>query len=555
MSIKELNTRIALRYDSYQNWTSTDKDDQGGNLVLLPGEIGICELPTPNEASNVAPTVLFKVGGTKYPATQADGSAHPKAGQLMAFKDLPWASAKAADVYSWAKAETVVLEDGTIKFIDAGGIAVHSIDLSEAFASKEDLADLATRVAALESDSVGGGITDTQFGELTTQLDNLEDQIEEISTNQANQAADIAALDQAISAEPYNREQADLEINKKIGDGFSDTNTVKAAIEAASALGQQGIDAAASVQSALLALTTTGQVATNTSTIATLTDTVNADIAALEDVDTALDTRIKGLEAFFEAADHDGKEGGLLDALDTLVEIQTYLTGEGSATDGVLSRIASAESNITALQNTLADGGDFEQRVATAEADIAANNAAITILQSITKDFDGEGAIKAAITAVQESAAQGIADAATAKSDASAALTAANSADSKITTFGTLLDEVKTKAENAAAGVAGLNGSLTTAVGDITALQEIVVSGENSNEKLREAITSLQELTGSSGTLQETLTDLQEAVEDNTENISDALSRIAAIEDDYLKSVDEFIFQCGTSMSISTTNN
>ena len=85
---KELHTRIALRYDNYLNWTNTDKPNQGGNLVLLPGELGICELPAPNEASNVAPTVLFKVGGTRYPAVQTNGSTRPKAGQLMAFKDL-----------------------------------------------------------------------------------------------------------------------------------------------------------------------------------------------------------------------------------------------------------------------------------------------------------------------------------------------------------------------------------------------------------------------------------------------------------------------------------
>ena len=59
------------------------------------GEIGLCEIPsainsfTENGEQvkvNTAPTVLFKVGDGK-----------------TAFKDLPWASAKAADVYSWAK--------------------------------------------------------------------------------------------------------------------------------------------------------------------------------------------------------------------------------------------------------------------------------------------------------------------------------------------------------------------------------------------------------------------------------------------------------------------
>ena len=73
---KELQTRIALKYDSYDKWTTAP----GKNLVLLKGEVGICEIPAVNAASEVAPTVLFKVGdGTK------------------TFEQLPWASAKAAD--------------------------------------------------------------------------------------------------------------------------------------------------------------------------------------------------------------------------------------------------------------------------------------------------------------------------------------------------------------------------------------------------------------------------------------------------------------------------
>ena len=87
----EIKTRIALKYDSYANWAANP------TLVLLKGELGICEIQEDTtevaETSegakskvNTAPTVLFKVGDGK---TQ--------------FSALPWASAKAADVYSWAK--------------------------------------------------------------------------------------------------------------------------------------------------------------------------------------------------------------------------------------------------------------------------------------------------------------------------------------------------------------------------------------------------------------------------------------------------------------------
>ena len=94
--VKNLNTRIALKYDSYENWTHH-------NPILLKGEIAIAELPVsenkpgvgePNAAGSTpaiqnAPNILIKVG---------DGTNH--------YNDLKFVSALAADVYSWAKAAT-----------------------------------------------------------------------------------------------------------------------------------------------------------------------------------------------------------------------------------------------------------------------------------------------------------------------------------------------------------------------------------------------------------------------------------------------------------------
>ena len=94
--VKNLNTRIALKYDSYANW-------QEHNPILLKGEIAIAELPVngnkpgvgvPNADGSTpaiqnAPNILIKVG---------DGTNH--------YNDLKFVSALAADVYSWAKAAT-----------------------------------------------------------------------------------------------------------------------------------------------------------------------------------------------------------------------------------------------------------------------------------------------------------------------------------------------------------------------------------------------------------------------------------------------------------------
>ena len=82
MAERTLNTRIRLRYASYTEW-------QNSTVQLLPGEVAVCYVEANNtEIKNTAPTVLFKVG---------DGS--------HVFKDLKWSSARAADVFDWAKVE------------------------------------------------------------------------------------------------------------------------------------------------------------------------------------------------------------------------------------------------------------------------------------------------------------------------------------------------------------------------------------------------------------------------------------------------------------------
>lgn len=85
MAEKKLNVRVQLKYDSYTNWTTN-------NPVLKAGEVAVATIASGNtqEVNSVAaPQVLLKVG---------DGTS--------TYNALPFVSAKSADVYSWAKAET-----------------------------------------------------------------------------------------------------------------------------------------------------------------------------------------------------------------------------------------------------------------------------------------------------------------------------------------------------------------------------------------------------------------------------------------------------------------
>ena len=85
MADKTLKTRIKLKYDTLTNWQG-----EGVSVVLLKGEVAICEVPTGGSLEQVTPpAILFKVG---------DG--------VKTFAQLPWVSGLAADVYAWAKAET-----------------------------------------------------------------------------------------------------------------------------------------------------------------------------------------------------------------------------------------------------------------------------------------------------------------------------------------------------------------------------------------------------------------------------------------------------------------
>lgn len=93
MAEKTLNTRILLKYDSLTKWN----EDLG---YLRKGEVAIATVTTDEEVSSASkltggqpPQVLIKVG---------DG--------IHKFSELPYITAKAGDVYSWAKEKTLKYE-------------------------------------------------------------------------------------------------------------------------------------------------------------------------------------------------------------------------------------------------------------------------------------------------------------------------------------------------------------------------------------------------------------------------------------------------------------
>ena len=82
MANNVINTRIQLKVDTLTNW-------QTNNPVLLDGEIAIAKIDIVDPANKHLQPAMIKVG---------DGTS--------TFNQLDWTSAKAADVYEWAKAST-----------------------------------------------------------------------------------------------------------------------------------------------------------------------------------------------------------------------------------------------------------------------------------------------------------------------------------------------------------------------------------------------------------------------------------------------------------------
>ena len=196
-----INTKVLLRYDSWDNWVS-----RGQDLILLAGEVAIAAIenksiqePDKTDPTNVdtAPTILFKVG---------DGE--------TAFKNLPWASALAADVYAWAKEPTrpkyVATDIDYSKTITVKDDEGNETETTETITTQVALDALYAAIDTLSGDA-GESIADllTKLGQVEEKVNKayvkpddgivLTDLAESVQTSLANadtalQAADISDL-------------------------------------------------------------------------------------------------------------------------------------------------------------------------------------------------------------------------------------------------------------------------------------------------------------------------------------------------------------------------
>ena len=365
MAEKLLNTRIALRIDTFENWAKTDDASKGANLVLKRGEIGFCEIPAQNPEAQTAPTVLFKVG---------DG--------VKKFSELNWASALAADVYSWAKSDNVVLDGQVIKF-KSGDTVTKTIDLST-FALDSDVQAALAKISALESKFTGENSVQGQLDALDGRLDVIEgtgegsvakaladakahaeaqdaalktelksyadqaeaDAIAHTNTQVQTLTASISAVDSKVDTEKSNREAADTAINNKIGT-VTDGKTVVEMIGDAQTAAEAKVTELAN-----------GQVTTNKNDIATIkgdylkstdkvaleakisanTSKIGTDIAAAK-------TELKG--ASTDASSAETIAGAKKYAEEKATAVQNNLNTLSGTVDTLAETVSTNNTNIT----------------------------------------------------------------------------------------------------------------------------------------------------------------------------------------------------------------
>ena len=323
-----------------------------------------------------------------------------------------------------------------------------------------------------------------------------------LDTNKADKtqvATDIAA---AVKVEEEARIAAVSGVQGAV-DTLSGTHaTDKAALEAAIALkaDKTALEAVSAVaNAAATAEALAGEVERAEGEEARIEGLISEEVERAVAAEEALDERLVEVETFFKTA-----EGETIDqALDTLVEIQKYLDGEGEVADQMLLDIAANKKAIedheatdhdfaaadAAIKSELegkialkAAQSDLEAavgRIETAEGDIDKNAEDIAALQA--KFGEGEGSVSDMIAdAVAAEAALRVSGDEAAEASAAAALaaaqgaqSAAEAADAKAVAAQGEVDALEgvVAGKAAQADLEALTGRVGTAEGKITTLE------------------------------------------------------------------------------------
>lgn len=412
MADKILQTRIINKHADLATWNSS-------TLKLKEGEIALAfvDAKTTDAKGNIihVPTCVMKVG-------QKDAS-----GNEQAFKDLPFLSAPASDVYAWAKAQKFD-EDGNLpntkaaiqalqEAIGASGSVGTLINSTIA----AELAKLALAEVTVGTGKIIGSIKQENGKVVATTRDLVAADIPTLEISKINglQAAldakatnaaladEVAAreeLGRAVTQDAANlvtetseRQAADTALGKRIDGVVTDLGnevtrakaaegTLTTAVEAAQTQADKGVADAATV-AGNLATEIAAREAADTQLNANFTAAINELKTTIGNLENVMNFRgafaskdacanpVVGDVIVITAGDDKGKEFVYSDG--AWVEFGN-VDAQQTAIANLQERMGTAETNITNLGNNKADKSALEAAVTTLTGKITAEETART---------------------------------------------------------------------------------------------------------------------------------------------------------------------------------
>lgn len=355
-----LNTRLLLRYDSYENWMATKP-------VLLAGEVAVATIANQegntslNHNSVALPQVLIKVG---------DGTS--------SYDLLPFASALAADVHPWAK-ETQVQFENRVKTLVAGLKFASAADLDALEALVGTLPEGATATTVV---GYIGEVKTALSAEIDADVKVVADDLAGYKTTNDAALAGVKATAEAAVTDAKLATALEPYATKTEAQGYADAKD-----EAIAAAKKAGEDAQADVN-ALAELVGTLPEDTTAETIVAYVDAKTADIASSEAM-TQLTARVGDAEAAIDAIEADYVKAADIANFETKENVKTVadnLAAYEEANDAAVALKADKSVVDAMYTNTQIDGF-----IADAKKYADDNDANTTYTIGYESKVDGEG--------------------------------------------------------------------------------------------------------------------------------------------------------------------